>query len=742
MGNNPSRNLPEGTHTSRALRIGAAAAVVAAIVLLAVALAGRSGLWIGGGVAAVLAAGAALVLAGRGPDRRGDPELRRRYEYMAALHETTLGVVNRLDLSGLLVTVLSRAAELVGSGHAYMYLREPGEEELELRLGVGAFEPYRGFRLGSGEGLAGRVWETGRSLVVDDYDAWAGRSPRWTTGVFHAAVAVPLMVEGEVLGIIGIAHQEPGRTFGQAEVDLLDAFAKLASLALENARLYSAARDDIAQRERIERELRGSRAALAHAQRVAHIGSWEWDPGADRVTWSAELNRIFGLEPGTFNGTYEQYLGLVHPDDRDEVDRTVRGALENGGRFQVGHRVLLPGGQERWVQGLGEVQTDGRGAPVRVTGTAQDITDRRKAEDALRRSEERYRDLFENANDVVFTMDLGGKLMAVNRAAERITGFSREAMLGVPFDRFVDPRDAGVIDRLLANRGGDARYPLSVLARDGRRVPIEINARLVLEDGAPVAIEGIGRDVTDQRRALDLLEGALQQEQEVAGRLRAVDQMKNTFLAAVSHELRTPLAAILGYAVTLDEGIVRGEEARQMTRRLVANARKLERLLTDLLDLDRLARGILEPKRRRTNLIELAERVVKEADVGDRPLELEVEPLVAEVDPAKVERILENLLVNAMRHTQEGTPIWLQIRREANGILLMVDDTGPGIPEADREVIFQPFQQGSDAPAHSPGTGIGLSVVARFAEIHGGRAWVEDRPGGGASFRVLLPSAT
>jgi PAS domain S-box-containing protein len=475
---------------------------------------------------------------------------------------------------------------------------------------------------------------------------------------------------------------------------------------------------------------------------VAHIGSWEWDPGADRVTWSAELNRIFGLESGTFNGTYEQYLGLVHPDDRDEVDRTVRGALENGGRFQVGHRVLLPGGQERWVQGLGEVQTDGRGAPVRVTGTAQDITDRRKAEDALRRSEERYRDLFENANDVVFTMDLGGKLMAVNRAAERITGFSREAMLGVPFDRFVDPRDAGVIDRLLANRGGDARYPLSVLARDGRRVPIEINARLVLEDGAPVAIEGIGRDVTDQRRALDLLEGALQQEQEVAGRLRAVDQMKNTFLAAVSHELRTPLAAILGYAVTLDEGIVRGEEARQMTRRLVANARKLERLLTDLLDLDRLARGILEPKRRRTNLIELAERVVKEADVGDRPLELEVEPLVAEVDPAKVERILENLLVNAMRHTQEGTPIWLRIRREANGILLMVDDTGPGIPEADREAIFQPFQQGSDAPAHSPGTGIGLSVVARFAEIHGGRAWVEDRPGGGASFRVLLPSAT
>jgi PAS domain S-box-containing protein len=684
---------------------------------------------------ALIGAAAAAVLVGR-TDRRGDPELRRRFEYMAALHETTLGLVNRLELSDLLEAVLSRAADLAGTEHAYMYLREPGEEDIHLRLGVGAFEPYVGFRMGRGEGLAGRVWESGRSMVVDDYDAWSGRSSRWTTGVFHAAVAVPLVVDGDVLGVIGIAHQEPGRTFGDAEVELLDAFAKLASLALENARLYSAAREEIARRELVEQELRGRREQLAQAQRVSHLGSWEWDPRADLIAWSAELHRIFGLEPGTFHGSYQQYLGLLHEDDREEVDRTVRAALREGRRFQVDHRVIRPDGEERWVLGLGEVQLDDEGRPVRVTGTAQDVTERRRAEEALRRSEERYRELFENANDVVFTMDLEGRLLAVNRAAERITGFSRDAMLGVPVDRFVEPRD--VIERMLGGRG-ESRYPLTVVARDGRRVPIEVSTRLVMEDGRPAAIEGIGRDVTDQRRALEILEGALQREQDVAGRLRAIDQMKNTFLAAVSHELRTPLAAILGYAVTLDEGLVAGEDAREMIHRLVANARKLEGLLSDLLDLDRLARGILEPKRRPTDLARLTDRVVKEAEVGERPLEVEVEPMVADVDPTKVERILENLLVNAVRHTQEGTPIWLRVTGDAEGVLLVVDDAGPGVPAEDREAIFQPFRQGSDAPAHAPGTGIGLSVVAQFAELHGGRAWVEERDGGGASFRVLLP---
>jgi signal transduction histidine kinase len=176
-----------------------------------------------------------------------------------------------------------------------------------------------------------------------------------------------------------------------------------------------------------------------------------------------------------------------------------------------------------------------------------------------------------------------------------------------------------------------------------------------------------------------------------------------------------------------------------MVDRIAFNARKLQGLLTDLLDLDRISRGILEPARRPTDVGALVRRVADEAELGDRPLVVEAPPLVAEVDAPKVERIVENLLANAAKYTPEGTPVWVRVAAEGEGVLLTVEDGGPGVPEESRETIFRPFEQGEDAPRHAPGTGIGLSLVARFAELHGGRAWVEERAGGGASFRVHLP---
>jgi signal transduction histidine kinase len=118
-----------------------------------------------------------------------------------------------------------------------------------------------------------------------------------------------------------------------------------------------------------------------------------------------------------------------------------------------------------------------------------------------------------------------------------------------------------------------------------------------------------------------------------------------------------------------------------------------------------------------------------------------VEPVVAWVDAAKVERVVENLLANADRHTTPDTPVWIKVARQGEAVLLAVEDAGGGVPRELRATLFEPFRQGPGAAAHAPGVGIGLSLVARFAELHGGRAWVQDRPGGGASFQVLLPDS-
>ncbi|HEY7280769.1 MAG TPA: ATP-binding protein [Actinomycetota bacterium] len=237
---------------------------------------------------------------------------------------------------------------------------------------------------------------------------------------------------------------------------------------------------------------------------------------------------------------------------------------------------------------------------------------------------------------------------------------------------------------------------------------------------------------------------AYQRQMEVTERLRSSDRMRDTFLQAVSHDLRSPLTAILGSASTLEQrGPSLSEEERaDLLRRIGTSARRLDRLLSDLLDIDRLQRGIITPDRRPTDVGELIERTIDETGLREqRAIQVHVAgaPVVADVDPAKVERMVENLVANAEKHTPAGGPIAVSAAAERDGLELRVSDEGPGVPDDHKETIFQPFRRGPDTE-FVPGVGLGLSLVARFAELHGGRAWVEDRPGGGATFVVFLPA--
>ncbi len=289
----------------------------------------------------------------------------------------------------------------------------------------------------------------------------------------------------------------------------------------------------------------------------------------------------------------------------------------------------------------------------------------------------------------------------------------------------------------------------SVLSRLGR---LRAEVRRVGDSGSltePISVGGHD-ELADVAEAMNTtlvaleeaeveLQDALERERAATARLREIDEMKNTFLQAVSHDLRTPLTAILGMALTLDgpEGRVRPEEQRELAARIAVNARKLDRLLGDLLDVDRLARGVVEPRRQPTDVGELIERVVREADVRGRAIEVDADGVVASIDGPKVERIVENLIVNADRHTPPGGRVWIRAAHTPGGLLISVDDEGEGVPDDLKEAVFEPFQRG--ASNDRPGSGIGLALVAGFAHLHGGRAWVQDRPGGGASFRVVLP---
>jgi signal transduction histidine kinase len=235
-------------------------------------------------------------------------------------------------------------------------------------------------------------------------------------------------------------------------------------------------------------------------------------------------------------------------------------------------------------------------------------------------------------------------------------------------------------------------------------------------------------------------------QQEIAEReratteeLRAANDLKDTLLRTVSHDVRSPLSAIIGSA-----RIIKRHDGRAMTpeQRLALvdgieeSASNLHGMLSDLLDLDRLDRNDVRPNCQPTDLRELVERIVREASYVERhAVRVDADPLVASVDAAKVERIVANLVQNATKYSAPGSAVTVRAGVAPGGVELSVADEGPGVPDDLKAEVFEAFRQ---VDPGSSGAGIGLSLVSKFAELHGGRAWVEDRAEGGADFRVFL----
>jgi PAS domain S-box-containing protein len=518
---------------------------------------------------------------------------------------------------------------------------------------------------------------------------------------------------------------------------------------------------DVSARRATERALQDAESQFRDL--IAHLPVVIYRDGLDDVTAlyvSPQIERLLGYQPAEWVGSNSVWKRALHPDDREaalaENERTGR----TGEPFVMNYRMVARDGRVVWVHDESRLVYDDDGRPRFWQGIMADVTERTLARQALEVAEAKYRSLVERLPAVTYTVGdprrpddpPEGPLRDeyVSPQIQDLVGFTSEEWLAdqTAWRRYVHPDDvAMVIDRWHRDSAAGDVFDLEyrMVAKDGRTVWVRDQAALVREvSGAPHLWQGIMIDVTERREAVDSLKAAFEHEREVSERLRALDEMKNTFLAAVSHELRTPLSAILGMALTLEREDLElpPADVRDLLRRLASNARKLDRLLSDLLDLDRLIRGIVEPRRRPTDIGALVRQVVDGTDPArGRAIELDLEPVTASIDPAQVERIVENLVTNAARYTPPESTITVRVRSTAEGVTIAVDDEGPGIPPGLREAVFEPFRQVPGRNPHAPGVGIGLSLVSRFAQLHGGVAWVQERETGGSSFRVLLREA-
>jgi len=520
----------------------------------------------------------------------------------------------------------------------------------------------------------------------------------------------------------------------------------------DGTRLSQGVMYDITARRLVEEQLREAekryRTLVEALPAVVYMDAV--DEKATTIYVSRQTTAMLGYTPEDWRSDPDPWLDIVHPEDRPRVTAANDQHKNVGDIFDEEYRMIRRDGQVIWVHDMAVVVGDEAGRPLYSQGFFFDVTERRLIEEQLREAEQRYRVLVEHVPAMLYvdSIDEAAPSIYVSPQSEQVLGVPAEQYMadGGLWLKQIHPDDRQRIlesyRRSLADAEGWAVEYRAIRPDNGEVVWVrDESAFLFDEHGQPALIQGVVFDVTERKLAEEALQESELWEREAAERLRALDEMKNRFLAAVSHELRSPLASILGAALTVARPDIPEADRTDLLDRLAQNARKLDRLLSDLIDIDRLNRGILTPVPRPTDLGALVRRTIETLDIlGDRSIRVEAEPVVVPIEAAKVERIVENLIANAVRHTGADVRIWVRVSAQDDGALLAVEDDGPGIPEDLREAIFEPFRQGPTTSSYAPGTGIGLSLVAMFAELHGGRAWVEDRPGGGSSFRVFLPA--
>ncbi len=618
---------------------------------------------------------------------------------------------------------------------------------------------------------------------------------------------------------------------------------------------------DITERKLAEEKLRQSEAQLAEAQELANLGSWNWIPENNTLSWSDELYQIVGVQPSDFDPSYEAIIELTHPNDRDLLRRVVKGALKTHEPFSFHHRIIRPDGKERTIHSRGTVVTDEHGRASRMfgaaqdvterkqaenalreaerkyrdifenagegifqstpegrfiaanpalarmqgfaspeelirsrkdialqvyvdptgreqfkrlleeqgavrgfehevfrkdgsrmwtsvnartvrdeqgaiqyyEGTAQDITDRKRAEAALRESEERYRELFENAKDATYVHDLSGRYTSVNRAAEKLSGYTRAEILGKSFFHFVPPEQIANISEHLCRKladEGETSYEAEVIRKDGRRISIEVNSHLIFENGVAVAVQGTARDITERKAAEEKLKATSEQLRALSARLQSAREEEGTRIAREIHDELGSVMTSLKWDLEGTERIL----ASPMDPSQLAALRERLRALMNLSDLAISSIRRISSELRPSVLDDLGlaaaiewqaqqfqarTGIICDCDCSLENVELGEEQATA------VFRILQEALTNVLRHAQ-ATRVDIKINKDNRSFTLSISDNGKGITESEK----------------SEQQSLGILGMRERAHLIGGEIDIKGVEGKGTVVIVRVPIAS
>ncbi|MEA2778608.1 MAG: two-component system, cell cycle sensor histidine kinase and response regulator CckA [Rhodospirillaceae bacterium] len=492
-------------------------------------------------------------------------------------------------------------------------------------------------------------------------------------------------------------------------------------------------------------ELREREQQLAQAQAIAHLGGWRWSVGTDRVEWSDEMYRIYGVERESFEPTITTATTLIHADDRETVRKALSRTIAHRHFFDREFRILRPNGEMRHVWGLAHCSVDADGNLEQVLGINQDITERRQAERTALENAERYRQLVELSPDGVLLLK-EERFVFFNPAALRILGASQSAeVIGrhcLDFvHRALHEQFSDTLQQLTQGRPQTAPIELKILRVDGTTVDAEMLASTFLVDGGS-AVQVILRDISGRRQ--------IEQQLQHAQRMEAVGQLTG----GIAHDFNNHLGVIIGnldllldnamsdatlksFAQGALDGALRGAE---LTQRLLAFSRKQP----------------LQPK-----VIDLNSRLPQIATMLRRTLgeqiTLDVHPEAglwrAIADPSQIDDAVLNLAINARDAMPKGGTLTIETAnatlddsyvaqnldaKSGDYVLLAVSDSGTGMPPEVLERVFEPFFTTKET---GKGTGLGLSMVYGFVKQSKGHLKIYSEIGHGTTVKIYLPRA-
>jgi PAS domain S-box-containing protein len=506
---------------------------------------------------------------------------------------------------------------------------------------------------------------------------------------------------------------------------------------------------DITERKIAEDRLRESEAVLEAAQRLAHLGSWvlefrQGDPDLGRLVWSEEVFRIFGHTPGALEVTNTAFFRAVHPEDREMVSEALNKAVRERAEYEIDHRILRPDGTQRIVHEQATTQYDDAGQPVKVLGTVQDITERKRAEEEVRHWKERYEMLIKASGQIIFDWDYVTGEVTFGGDTERVTGYPPES-LGKSMEDWaamVHPEDRAHFEHELDRQG---------VSKD----TIEIEYRLRRKDGETITVHGIGYPMLDESGEIRRILGSVKDisaQRALEVQLRQSQKMEafGKLAGGVAHDFNNLLTVITGYNDVVMSELDANDPKREYIREIAEAANRAGKLTSQLLAFSRQQK--LQP--RVVNLNEVLRDISKMLGrlIGeDITMRQEATPDLGNVkaDVGQMEQVLMNLAVNARDAMPGGGTLTMAARNATipgenapadlpagKYVMLEVTDTGMGMSSEVQSRIFEPF---FTTKAPGQGTGLGLATCYGIVKQSGGEIVVKSKAGAGTTFQIYLP---